>query len=111
MGEEPSLNLNAPELADALSSQLQAIGHVQIDPDTVQQDLARLVLGLMEFLRQLMELQAIRRCDAGSLSPEQEEKLGLTLMRAEEAIKDMAEKFGLSPQDLSLDLGPLGKTI
>ncbi|MEM7520410.1 MAG: gas vesicle protein K [Pseudomonadota bacterium] len=86
-------------------------GRVQIDPETVEQDLARLVLGLMEFLRQLMELQAIRRMNAGSLSEAQEEAVGTTLMRAEGAIADVAAKFGLRPEELSLDLGPLGKTI
>ncbi|WP_342070894.1 gas vesicle protein K [Yoonia algicola] len=84
---------------------------ITIDPETVEQDLARLVLGLMAFLRQLMELQAIRRMDAGTLTAAQEEKLGTTLMKAEAAIHDLAEKFGLTPDDLSLDLGPLGKTI
>ena len=84
---------------------------IAIDPDTVEQDLARLVLGLMAFLRQLMELQAIRRMEAGTLSAAQEEKLGTTLMKAEAAIHDLAGKFGLTADDLSLDLGPLGKTI
>ena len=88
-----------------------ASGRLHINPDTVEQDLARLVLGLVAFLRQLMELQAIRQMDLGLLTPEQEEKLGLTLMRSEQALHSMAAKFGLKPEDLSLDLGPLGKTI
>ncbi|MEM9342698.1 MAG: gas vesicle protein K [Pseudomonadota bacterium] len=86
-------------------------GRVSIDPDTVEQDLARLVLGLMEFLRQIMELQAIRRMENGQLTAAQEDALGTTLMRAERAIHDLAHRFGLTPADLSLDLGPLGKTI
>ncbi len=84
---------------------------IQIDPDRVEQDLAKLVLGLMEFLRKLMELQALRRMEAGRLSEDEEERLGLTLMRSEAAILDMAAKFGLSAEDLSLDLGPLGRTV
>lgn len=84
---------------------------IQIDPDRVEQDLAKLVLGLMEFLRKLMELQALRRMEAGRLSEEEEERLGLTLMRSEAAIRDMAAKFGLSEEELSLDLGPLGRTV
>jgi hypothetical protein len=84
---------------------------VSLSPDTVEQDLARIVLGLMEFLRQVMELQAIRRMEAGDLPEEQEERLGTTLMRAEAAIRDQARAFGLDPDDLSLDLGPLGRTI
>lgn len=86
-------------------------GRVRIDPDRVEQDLARLVLGLMEFLRQLMELQAIRRLEGGSLTPAQEEMLGTTLMRAEAAIHDLAGRFGLTHADLALDLGPLGRTV
>ena len=88
-----------------------AAGRLALDPETVEQDLARLLLGLMEFLRQLMELQAIRRMDDGTLSAHQEERLGETLMRAEAAIQDLAAKFGLTPDDLSLSLGPLGRTV
>jgi len=58
-----------------------------------------------------MELQAIRQMDQGLLTPEQEERLGTTLMRSEAALHDIAARFGLTPEDLSLDLGPLGKTI
>ena len=60
---------------------------------------------------QLMELQAIRQMEGGNLTELQEEKLVTTLMRAEAAIHDLAARFGLTPEDLSLDLGPLGKTI
>lgn len=100
-----------PTLQAALSSVAGPDGRVSIDPETVEQDLARLVLGLMEFLRQLMELQAIRRVEAGSLDDEEEERLGLALMRSEHAIHDMAARFGLEPGDLSLELGPLGRTV
>lgn len=86
-------------------------GRLTLDPDRVEQDLARLVLGIVELLRKLMELQAIRRMEAGSLTPEQEEKLGETLMRAEAALHEVAAKFGLSPADLVLDLGPLGRSV
>ncbi len=101
----------AADLQDTLTRVADAGGRVQIDPDRVENDLARLVLGLMEFLRQLMELQAIRQMEHGYLTEEQEEKLGTTLMRAEAAIHDLAAKFDLTPEDLSLDLGPLGRTI
>lgn len=107
--EQPTIDL--ADMKAFLDSRVDGAGKVRIDPDTVEQDLARLVLGLMEFIRQLMELQAIRRMEAGSLSAEEEERLGTTLMRAEEAIVDMAAKFGLRAEDLSLDLGPLGKTV
>ena len=86
-------------------------GHLRPKPETVEQDLARIVLGLMEFLRQLMELQAIRQMERGDLSADQEQHLGLTLMRAEAALHEIAARFGLKPQDLSLDLGILGRTV
>jgi len=105
------LNLNPQDLQQLLGQIAGADGRVRINPETVEQDLARLVLGLMEFLRQLMELQAIRQMEAGLLTPNQEEKLGTTLMRSQTALQDIATKFGLKPEDLSLDLGPLGKTI
>lgn len=82
-----------------------------IDPRNVEQDLARLALALMEFLRQLMEMQAIRRMEAGTLSAEQEEVLGTTLMQARARIISLAAEFGLSPQDLKIDLGPLGRLV
>jgi hypothetical protein len=86
-----------------------ADGRIALDPDRVEQDLARLVLALLEFLRQLMELQAIRRMEAGSLGPTEEERLGLALMRARGQIEKVAAGFGLAPEDLALDLGPLGR--
>ena len=79
------------------------------DPEDVQRSVAKLVLTLMEFLRKLFEKQAIRRMEAGSLSPEETEALGLALMRLEETITSLAAQFELSPDDLNLDLGPLGR--
>ena len=101
----------AAQILDGVSQAGATPDRIAIDPETVEQDLARLILGLMEFLRKIMELQAIRRLENGGLTNTQEEALGTTLMRAEAAIKDMAARFGLTPEDLSLDLGPLGKTI
>lgn len=79
------------------------------DPDDVQRTVAKLVLSLVEFLRRLLERQAIRRMDAGTLTPEQIESVGQALMRLEEAVRDMAARFDLAPEDLNLDLGPLGR--
>ena len=73
--------------------------------------MVRLVLALVEFLRKLMERQAIRRMEAGTLSPQQIEAMGLALMQLEEAVKDMAAQFGLEPEELNLDLGPLGRLL
>ena len=81
------------------------------DPDDVQRSVARLVLTLVEFLRQLMERQAIRRMEAGTLSPQETEEVGQALMRLEETIRDIGRRFGLEPEDLNLDLGPLGRLI
>ncbi|HSF40195.1 MAG TPA: gas vesicle protein K [Thermoanaerobaculia bacterium] len=81
------------------------------DPEEVQRSVARLVLALVEFLRKLMERQAIRRMEAETLTPEEVESLGLALMKLEETVHDMAGRFGLAPEDLNLDLGPLGKLI
>jgi len=79
------------------------------DPEDVQRSVAKLVLTLVEFLRKLFERQALRRMEAKTLTPEQTEAIGLALMRLEETIQDMAKRFDLAPEDLNLDLGPLGR--
>ena len=81
------------------------------DPEDVQRSVVRLVLALVEFLRKLMERQAIRRMEAGTLEPQEIEDMGLALMRLEETVTDMAARFGLTPEELNLDLGPLGKLM
>jgi len=78
------------------------------NPEEVQRSVARLVLTLMEFLRQLFEKQAIRRMEEGTLTAEETENLGVALMRLEETVRDLADRFGLRPEELNLDLGPLG---
>jgi hypothetical protein len=79
------------------------------DPDDVQRSLAQLVLTVVDFLRQLLERQAIRRMDEGTLTPAEIEAVGLALLRLERAVRELARRFGLSPEDLKLDLGPLGR--
>jgi hypothetical protein len=81
------------------------------DPDEVQQSVARLVLTLVEFVRKLLERQAIRRMDEGTLDEKEVEAVGLALMRLEKTIAEIAKKFDLDPDDLNLDLGPLGKLL
>src|SRR3989442_15866297 len=76
------------------------------DPEEVQRSVARLVLTLIEFLRQLFEKQAIRRMEQGTLTPEETEKLGVALMKLEETVRDLTARFGLTPEELNLDLGP-----
>ena len=81
----------------------------EADPDDVQRSVARLVLALVEFLRKLMERQAVRRMEQGTLTPAEIERAGRALMQLEKAVRDIAARFGLEPDDLNLDLGPLGR--
>jgi hypothetical protein len=81
------------------------------DPEDVQRSVARLVLTLVEFLRQLMERQAIRRMEADTLTAAETEDIGRALMQLEETIRDIGRRFGLEPEDLNLDLGPLGRLL
>lgn len=84
---------------------------VELDRDTVERDLMRLVLTLIELLRQLMERQALRRADQGDLTDEQEERIGLTLMLLAERMDELCDRYGLDPSELNLDLGPLGPLL
>src|SRR3954469_7678638 len=81
------------------------------DPDDVQRSVAQLVLTLVEFVRKLLERQAIRRMEGRTLTDEQTEDIGMALMKLEETVRDIAAKFGVAPEDLNLDLGPIGKLI
>ncbi|HKP85916.1 MAG TPA: gas vesicle protein K [Blastocatellia bacterium] len=84
---------------------------MNIDARTVEQGLAKLVLTLIELVRRLLEKQAVRRMEGGDLSPEQIEELGLALMKLEEKMEELKSQFGLSSEDLNLDLGPIGRLI
>ena len=79
------------------------------DPEDAQRSVARLVLALVEFLRKLMERQAIRRMDAGTLDSAELERVGVALMRLEETVHELARRFRIPPEELNLDLGPLGR--
>jgi hypothetical protein len=81
------------------------------DPDEVQRSVAQLVLTLVEFIRRLLERQAIRRMEAGTLTDRQTEDIGRALMQLEATVRDLAARFGISIDDLNLDLGPAGKLI
>jgi hypothetical protein len=78
------------------------------DPEGVEQGLAKLVLTLIELLRRLMEKQAMRRIEHGTVTDEEIEKLGVAFMKLEEKMIELREVFGLSEEDLNLNLGPLG---
>jgi hypothetical protein len=84
---------------------------VNADPEKVERGLAQLVLTLVELLRQLMERQALRRIDTGSLSDEEIERMGQTFMQLEQRMEQLKREFGLEDRDLNLDLGPLGTLL
>lgn len=81
------------------------------DPDEVQRSVAQLVLTLVEFIRRLLERQAIRRMESGTLTDQQTEDVGRALMKLEETVRDLAARFGIPIDDLNLDLGPAGKLL
>lgn len=84
---------------------------LETDPDTVERDLMKLVLTLVELLRQLMERQALHRVDQGDLTEEQEERIGMTLMVLHDRMNDLCARYDLTMADLNLDLGPLGTLL
>jgi Gas vesicle protein K len=84
---------------------------VTTDPDSVERDLVRLALTIVELLRQLMERQALRRVDSGGLTEDEQERVGMTLMLLADRMALLRERFGLSEADLNLDLGPLGPLL
>ena len=84
---------------------------IDADPESVERGLVCLVLTVVELLRQLMERQALRRVDQGDLTDDQIEEIGVTLMALEDRMAELREHFGLSPEDLNLDLGPLGPLL
>ena len=94
-----------PRIEDALTRRINA------DPERVERGLAQLVLTVVELLRQLMERQALRRIDAGTLSAEEVERLGRTFMQLDDRMAQLREEFGLDQEDLNLDLGPLGRLL
>jgi hypothetical protein len=81
------------------------------DPEDVRRSVVKLVLTLVEFIRQLLERQALRRLDAGTLTADEIEAVGTALMKLEETVRELGAQFDLSPADLNLDLGPAGKLI
>jgi hypothetical protein len=94
-----------PRLDDALSRRINA------DPEDLERGLAQLVMTVVELLRQLMERQALRRIDGGTLSDEQVERLGRTFMELDKRMAELRETFGLTEEDLNLNLGPLGNLL
>ena len=108
MVETDSLEIFANEMEkvqDALPKKIEA------NPENAEKGLAKLVLTLIELIRKLMEKQAMRRVEAGSLTDEEIERVGETLMKLENKMKELKEIFGLKDEELNLNLGPLGDLL
>lgn len=88
-----------------------APARIDASPETAERGLAQLVLTIVELIRQLMERQAIRRMESGSLSDDEVERMGETFMTLDRRMTELRDHFGLAPEDLNLDLGPLGKLL
>lgn len=84
---------------------------INLDPDRVEQGLVTLVLSLIELLRRLLERQALRRMEAGSLTAEEVERVGLAFLKLEEKMEELKAHFNLTDEDLNLNLGPLGDLL
>jgi hypothetical protein len=118
-GSRPRSSLATPAPAqqiDAIRKQIETVAAARpprwnANPDEVRRAVLKLVLTLVELIRQLLERQAIRRMEAGTLSEEETESVGLALMNLQETIRDLAAQFGISPDELNLDLGPVGKLL
>lgn len=103
--EQRPSDLDLAEVANALPDRLE------IDPDAVQQDLARLVLTVVELVRRIVEHQAVRRMDDGDLTEDQIENMGRALLELERKLSEIRDVFGLAEDELNIDLGPLGKLL
>ena len=102
------------ESDDPAAAALHAIARalpdrINADPERVEQGLARLVLTVIELLREVLEHQAVRRMDGGTLTDEEIERLGLSLLKLNSRMDELKEIFGLTDEDLNIDLGPLGR--
>lgn len=97
----------SPDVGDAVGPGRR----IEVDQGGVERGLASLVLTIVELLRQLMERQALRRIDQGDLTDDQVDRIGVTLMALDQQMVELREHFGLTPEDLNLDLGPLGPLL
>ena len=103
MKESEELEIQLSELSRSLPDR------INVEADSAGQELGRLVLTLVEVVRKVLEHQAVRRMDSGTLSPEEVERLGLALLRLNERMAELKAAFGLRDEDLDIDLGPLGR--
>ncbi|MEX2179978.1 MAG: gas vesicle protein K [Gemmatimonadaceae bacterium] len=103
MTDADDLEIQLNELSRSLPDRINA------QPDSAGKELGRLVLTLVDVVRKVLEHQAVRRMDSGSLSPDEVERLGLALLRLSERMVELKAAFGLQDEDLDIDLGPLGR--
>jgi len=111
--ERQSKLLSGHDDLELFGTELDRVGEalsrrVNADPEKLEKGLAQLVLTLVELLRQLMERQALRRIEGGTLTAEETERLGRTFMLLEQRMEELKQEFGLEDEDLNLNLGPLG---
>ena len=106
--DRPSVRITIKEPEEVKDTNPERIN---IDPKNAEKGLAKLVLTLVELLRKLLEKQAMKRVEGGSLSDEEVEQIGQTLMKLEDKMKELKEIFGLKDEELNLNLGPLGDLI
>jgi hypothetical protein len=115
VSERPDLAALSAEEIDAIRLEIArrtqdlGTGRWNADPDDVRRSVVKLVLTLVEFVRELLERQSLRRMEANTLSPDEVERVGLALMRLEETVVELAEHFAIPPDELTLNLGPLGR--
>jgi hypothetical protein len=106
----------AAKQIEAIRKQIESVAAARpprwnADPDEVRKSVLKLVLTLVELIRQLLERQAIRRMEAGTLTEDETESVGLALMNLQDTIVDLAKQFDIAPEELNLDLGPIGKLL
>ena len=103
MSDTDDLELQLNDLSRQLPERINA------EPATAAQELGKLVLTLVEVVRKVLEHQAVRRMDSGTLTPDEVERLGLALLRLSERMDELKTAFGVRDEDLDIDLGPLGR--
>jgi len=99
------------DAATGAASACPVPGRLNADPATVEQGLAKLVLSLVDLLRRLLERQALRRIEAGSVTDDEIERMGETFLRLERKMTELKATFGLQDEDLNLNLGPIGDLV
>lgn len=103
--DKASVTITIKEIEEVKDTNPQKIN---IDPKNAEKGLAKLVLTLVELIRKLLEKQAVRRVEGGSLSDEEIEKIGEALTKLENKMRELKEIFGLKDEELNINLGPFG---